>query len=81
LIVQASIVETKEMLETVAVSVVAGIGVTIAFSIAVYGATRFADLSRDQRPIAASAAAVTAVLAFAVCVAAVVFGIVVMINK
>lgn len=81
MIVQATIVETKELLETVAVSVVAGIGVTIVFSIAVYGATRFADLSRDQRPIAATAAIVTALVAFAACIAVVVFGIVVMINK
>ena len=81
MIVQATIVETKELLETVAVSVVAGVGVTIVFSIAVYGATRFADLSRDQRPIAATAAAVSAVIAFAVCVAAAVVGIVVMTNK
>ena len=81
MIVHATIVETKELLETVAVSVVAGVGVTIVFSIAVYGATRFADLSRDQRPIAATAAVVTAVVAFAVCVAAVVVGIVVMTHK
>lgn len=81
MIFHATIVETKELLETVAVSVIAGVGVTIVFSIAVYGATRFADLSRDQRPIAATAAVVTAVFAFAVCVAAVVVGIVAMTHK
>jgi lysylphosphatidylglycerol synthetase-like protein (DUF2156 family) len=77
----ATILETKELLETVAVSVVAGIGVTIIFSIAVYGATRYADLSRDQRPIAATAAIVTAAFAFAVCIAVVVVGIIVMVHK
>ncbi len=56
-------------------------GVTFAFSFAVFGATRFADLSRDERPIAASAALAVAVVAFAVCVAAVVIGIIVMTNK
>jgi lysylphosphatidylglycerol synthetase-like protein (DUF2156 family) len=81
LIIYATILETKELLETVAVALIAGVGVTIVFSIAVYGATRFADLSRDQRPIAATAAVVTAVVAFAVCVAAVVVGIVVMTHK
>ena len=81
MIIYATMLETKELLETVAVSVIAGVGVTIVFSIAVYGATRFADLSRDQRPIAATAAVVAAVVAFAVCVAAVVFGIVVMTHK
>jgi len=77
----ATIVETKELLQTVAASVIAGIGVTIVFSIAVYGATRFADLSRDDRPFAATAAIVTALVAFGVCIAVVVVGIVVMIHK
>ncbi|HEY8639769.1 MAG TPA: hypothetical protein VIL53_04605 [Solirubrobacterales bacterium] len=77
----ATIVETKELLQTVAASVIAGIGVTIVFSIAVYGATRFADLSRDDRPFAATAAIVTALVAFAACIAAVVIGIVVMTHK
>jgi hypothetical protein len=80
-IVPATIVETKELLQTVAASAIAGVGVTVVFSIAVYGATRFADLSRDQRPIAAGAAVAIALLAFAVCVAAVVFGIVVMTSE
>jgi hypothetical protein len=77
----ATLLETKDLLETVAASVIAGLGVTIVFSVAVYGATRFADLSRDERPIAATAAIVTALLAFAACVAGVVFGIVVMTSK
>jgi lysylphosphatidylglycerol synthetase-like protein (DUF2156 family) len=77
----ATILETKELLETVAVALVAGVGVTIVFSIAVYGATRFADLSRDDRPFAATAAIVTALVAFGVCIAVVVVGIVVMIHK
>ena len=81
MMVLAKILETQDLLETVAASVIAGLGVTIVFSVAVYGATRFADLSRDDRPIAAGAAIVTALLAFAACVAGVVFGIVVMTSK
>ena len=77
----ASIVETKELLQTVAASVIAGLGVTVFFSIAVYGATRFADLSRNERPVAATAAAALAGLALAGCIAAVVFGVIVMTNK
>jgi lysylphosphatidylglycerol synthetase-like protein (DUF2156 family) len=77
----ATILETKQLLETVAVALVAGVGVTIVFSIAVYGATRFADLSRDDRPFAATAAIVTALVAFGVCIAVMVVGIVVMIHK
>jgi hypothetical protein len=77
----ATIVETRDLLETIAASLIAGVGVTLVFSIAVYGATRFADLSRDERPMAATVAIVTAVVAFLVCIAAVVIGIVVMTNK
>jgi cation transporter-like permease len=80
-IVLAKVVETTELLQTVAASVIAGVGVTIVFSIAVYGVTRFVDLSRDERTVAAGAAIATAVLAFAVTIAAVVFGIIVMTSK
>jgi cation transporter-like permease len=80
-IVLSKVVETTELLQTVAASVIAGIGITIVFSIAVYGATRFVDLSRDERTVAATAAIATAVLAFLVCIAAVVIAIIVMTNK
>ena len=77
----ATIVETKEMLQTVAASVIAGVGITVVFSFAVYGATRFADLSRNQRPAAATAAVVLAAIALAACIAAVVIGVIVMTHK
>jgi hypothetical protein len=77
----ATVVETKELLQTVAASLIAGVGVTVMFSVAIYGATRFADLSRDERPGAAFGAALLAVVALAVCAAAVVFGVIVMTSK
>jgi lysylphosphatidylglycerol synthetase-like protein (DUF2156 family) len=81
MIVIAAIVETKDLLETVAAAVVAGVGLTIVFSIAVFGATRFADFNRDERPLAAAAAALMTAAALAACVAAVVVGIIVMTHK
>jgi cation transporter-like permease len=77
----AVIVETKELLETVVASVVAGVGMTFVFSIAIWGVARFAELSRSDRPLAAGAAAALASLALAFTLAAVVFGIVVMARK
>lgn len=77
----ATLVEGKQLLQTVAASVVAGVGVTFAFSVAIWGFGRFADLSRSERPIAAGAAAVTAGLALLCVAAAVVVGIVVMTHK
>jgi cation transporter-like permease len=76
----ATLIESKEMLQTVVASVVAGIGITLVFSVAIWGVARFADLSRAERPLAAGAAAVVAGLALTCVVAAVVVGLVVMIG-
>jgi hypothetical protein len=77
----ATLVEGKELLQTVVASVVAGVGITVVFSVAIWGVARFADLNRAERPLAAGAAVATAALALAATAAAVVVGIVVMTSK
>jgi hypothetical protein len=77
----ATVVDTGDLLETVAASLAAGVGVTFVFSLAILGVARFADLSRDGRPVAAAAFGVLAMLALAASTAAVTFGIVVMTQK
>jgi hypothetical protein len=77
----ATVVETKELLETVASSLIAGVGVTAAFSIVIFGVTRSADMAREERPLLATAAGGLAVLAGAVVIGFIVFGIVVMTAK
>ncbi len=77
----AVVVETKDLLQTVVASLVAGVGITFVFSVAIWGVARFADLSRNERPLAAGAAAALAGLAVLVTLAAVAFGIVVMTRK
>jgi hypothetical protein len=77
----AIVVQGKDLLQTLVASVVAGVGVTFVFSIAIWGAARFVDLSRDERPLAAGAAAALASLALVATAAAVVIGIVVMTKK
>jgi hypothetical protein len=77
----AIVVETKELLETVLASVVAGVGITVIFSVAIWGVARFADLSRNERPVAAGAAAALAALAGLATLAAVALGIVIMSSK
>ena len=77
----ATVVETKNLLETVAASLIAGIGVTAAFSIVVFGITRSADMAREERPLLAVGAGAVAALGGAVVIAAIVFGIVVMTSK
>ena len=77
----ATLVETKELMETVVASVVAGVGVTVIFSVAIWGAARFADLSRGNRPIAAGGAIAVTVLALLATLGTVVLSIVVMTSK
>jgi hypothetical protein len=77
----ATLVEGEALLEAVVASVVAGVGVTFVFSIAIWGVARFVDLSRSERPLAAGAAALTAGLALALTAAAVVIGIIAMTSK
>jgi hypothetical protein len=80
-VVLASLVEGKELWQTVVASIVSGVGVTFFYALALYGVTRFADLSRGDRTLAAAAAATLAALAAAACLASVVFGIIVVTRK
>ena len=77
----ASIVDTKELLETVVYAAIAGIGITLIFSLGIYGSTRFADFSRDGRRLEASLAGMLAILALLATIATLIIGIVVMTQK
>lgn len=77
----ASIVEWEAVLDTVLASVIAGVGVTFVFSVAIWGVARLVDYSRDERPIAAGAAGTVAALALLATAAALVVGILVMTGK
>lgn len=77
----ATILQTTDLLETVAASLIAGVGITAVFSLAIWSGARFADLSRDGRPLAAGAAVVLGAFALLTTLAAVAAGIVVMTSK
>jgi hypothetical protein len=77
----ATIVQTGDLVKTVIASLVAGVGVTAVFSMAIWGVARFADLNREGRPLAAGAAAALGAVALAATLAAVAAGIVVMTQK
>jgi hypothetical protein len=77
----ATIVEGKDLWQTVVASVVAGLGVTFLFSLGIWGTSQFVELSRGDRQGAATVAGLVALLAFAAVVAAVIIGIVVMTQK
>ena len=77
----AMIVDTQALLKTIAAASVAGVGVTLIFSVAILGASRFADMSRDGRPVAAIAFGVMGLVALLAALAAVTVGIIVMTRK
>jgi hypothetical protein len=77
----ATVVDTGALLKTVAAAFVAGVGVTFIFSLAILGAARFADLSRDGRRVAAASFGALAIVALAAAAAAVTIGIIVMTRK
>jgi hypothetical protein len=63
----AVLVDVKALLKVVWVSLVAGVGVTAAFSLAVLGATRAGELRRNERSSAAVLWGLVAAVGFAVC--------------
>ena len=77
----ATVIDTKALWETIVAALVAGLGVILAFSLALLGVARFIDQSRDGRTVAAVVSAALAGVAFAVVAAAIVLGIVVMTSK
>jgi large exoprotein involved in heme utilization and adhesion len=77
----ATIVETGDLVKTVVASLIAGVGVTAVFSLAIWGGARFVDLNREGRMLAAGAAAALGALALAATLGAVAVGIVVMTKK
>ena len=74
-------VDWDALLQVVWVSIAAGTGITSAFAIAIYGATRAVDLSRSGRVAEAGLFALMAAAGLIAVVAAVVVGIVVMTDK
>ena len=81
MILADKVVDWAKILEVVYSSLGAALAVAIAFSVAVAGSTRFAEERRDGSAARATVWAVLAALGIAVCLAAIVLGIVVMTTK
>jgi hypothetical protein len=77
----ATVVDWGALRDVVIASLAAGVGVTISFSLAILGLTRFAEMRRDERPVEAWAYAGLAMAGLAVSVTAVVFGVILMTSK
>ena len=81
MILAGKVVEWDQLLQVVYSALGAALAITLAFSLAVAGATRFVELRRAGAPARATAWAVLAALGLAVCLAGVVLGVVVMTTK
>jgi len=68
-------------LNVVVSALVAGIGVTVAFSAVIYCVDRASELRRDQRSGAAAAMSAGGLVALAACLALVVYGLILMTSK
>jgi hypothetical protein len=77
----ATIIDWSALGKVVLYSLVAGVGVTTVFALAILGASRSTDMRRDGAPGLATVYAALALLAVAMSVAAVAYGIVLMTQK
>jgi hypothetical protein len=76
----ATVVDLGQLLEVVEASLIAGIGVSVAFSLVIRGTVRAAE-HRHTRPFAAGVHSLVALLAMLVCLGAIVFGVSTMLSK
>ena len=74
-------VEWGDVVQVIWASLLAGVGVTFAFSLALVGATRAIDLRREGHAGAASFYALLMAIGLLATLAAIVFGVVVMTSK
>ncbi len=77
----ATVVDTEALWQTIVAALVAGVGTTLVFSIAILGAARFAEASREGRTGGAAFFGTVAVLGVMATIAAVAFGVVVMASN
>jgi hypothetical protein len=81
LTIAATVVDWSQLLRVVEAGLVAGVGVSVAFSLLILGALRAGESRQQQRPIAALSYGALATLGLVVCVGAVVFGVSTMLAK
>ena len=73
----AEIVDWEALLDTGLAACIAGVGVAFTFSLAILGASRFIEASRDQRTIEAGAFALLGIVALVATAAVIAGGIIV----
>jgi uncharacterized membrane protein len=77
----AALVDGGALVKMVVASLVAGVSVSVVFSLAILGATRSSDMRRAHRPQAAGAYVALAVVATLLTAAIIVYGLVLVAHK
>ena len=77
----AEIVDWSTLGQVALASFLGGVGVALAFSFAIVGATRMVDMRRDGRDVEAGAYAALMIVGLTAAGAAVAFGVIVMTHK
>jgi hypothetical protein len=77
----ATIVDTNALWQTIAGAFVAGVGTTIVFSLAILGATRLSEATREGHRLHATFFGALMVLGLLATAGAIVVGIIVMTTK
>lgn len=76
----AVVLDIGQLAQVIEASLIAGIGVSIAFSLVIRGTVRATE-QRQTHPLAAGLHALMAVIGLLFCLAAIVFGVSVMLSK
>lgn len=77
----ANVVDWGQLLQVVEAGLIAGVGISVAFSLVILGTVRFAEHRAQERHVQAAAHGALALVALVICVGAVIFGVSTMLAK
>jgi hypothetical protein len=80
-VIATDVLDVGQLGRVVEAALIAGIGVSLAFSLVIRGAVRATECRHQARPVAASAYALLATVALIAVLAAIGFGVTVMLSK
>ena len=81
MLVATSLIDTGALLKVIWVSLLAGVGGTAAFSVAIVGATRFVEMRREGRAAEAGAFALVGAIGLGLCLGAIALGLWAIVSK
>jgi len=74
-------IDAHLLLRVLYTAVIAGVAVSVVFSLTVYGMTRSSDMRREDRPVAALSYAVLGVVGLALTAALIAYGLLLLTRK